>query len=434
MGKRAIKLAENTPPAPPPPPIDAEEPEALRGFELAPPEAAAGPLVLSPDRFWPGAEHYRSQATEADATLFYLYRLIPVIKRSPAYIDKRVTLSAEQIRDDWGSGTYKVIFIDNNRRGRNKEVFSTVIEINDPQREPVIHDYRELDQTSRKNQPFILSLKRQGVLDNEGNVVMPNTEPAAAKGETAEILKAAFSALEKSRSNPNDQLAQLKLLVDMMKPVDRPLISDQAMTMLAPLAKLLLSRLLDPPAAPPAPPPAAPQDPLQALTVLRSAREFLGEMGDPAGRSPGLGEMVAAALPGVVQAALEYLRERDARTAAIQTTAAGGAPAAIAQAANPHQEHQVTIQNILSLGRLALRNFLQGLDGEDFANGLLIGNPDGEQLLLELQALGTEKIIGALQASPYWPQVAARAMEVRTFIDEVVNFKGEPDPEPPPHA
>lgn len=135
----------------------------------------------------------------------YIYRRWPQIDlkltdpKAPIYIEKHEgPITAEELLRTWGTGEYRLTWVDEGQPRGKTRICETVIEVHDPERPPVILDLGQLMVEAPANRSYVRALQASGELDTEG---LPTA------GEEGRQEAAARHAEESSSTN-----VQLKML------------------------------------------------------------------------------------------------------------------------------------------------------------------------------------------------------------------------------
>lgn len=394
-------------------------------FSESPPERRKH---LSSEEFWRAVETYPDKS----AISIYVYRLWPRLVRKPPKqknILKATSLTEDELRRKFGSGTYQVMLCDANRP---RAGVRAKVEIDDPQLEPVI-DPDDLDVGHPENRAYVEGLKARGLLPPESTDMGETT--AIAVKEVAELARDAMKQHQQHRpeSEANALINAAKVVAEIQ---ERAAKSNQPPDVLAIIEKLqpivqqrpeggtadligklieqnnqLLMRLLER------------QNPADPLEQLEKAASILDRVGRRAG---GGGGFDWSSLVNLVPAVLQGLAQLQARAAAASQAAAAPNPAvpslpaadpvslAAPEAAGQSADEQIPeaymqalmtagltpaqINGLAKVGRLARESFERGVSGDDFAHALVSGvlMADGDAVYEVLEQIGQQQVAALL--------------------------------------
>ncbi len=426
---------------------DSAAPPAPPSTPQADPDAAAldrPRKKLKPDQFFAAIAAYKP----ADATCSYIYRRWPVIDKkltggedAVTYIDKVAgAIDRAYIVRTWGSGEYRIRFVDENApRGQN-EVCNAILTIEEQDAPPVL-DTRELVLGHPQNAGYVEQLRLRGLLPKP-------KEEVGVQPETAELARIAGDVirggLQQRRSDPAeaamsksfDLLAEgAKRAIDLAgggknqaDPVELFLRMREATKGDSDMIRLLLDSqskqfnlMLELMKQQQRPPESSLE--AQLASFERLSRLFDKFSGRGSASSP-----FWDALAGVLPGALGLIGSIAASRAGVPADqiAAAAAPAMVPNPDSggaspmlmlpPFVVNQVAAQILSSLA--------SGVGGDDFAESL--SQTYGEAIYDQVAARGKAEILKQLERATAWPQLAARRAELEQFIDDFLAW-GRPD-------
>ena len=417
---------------------------------------------------------------EWDHIVIYIYRVWPKITKprpQPSYIDKiSEPLSREYLLREHGSGQYEIKLCDINRKPKTL-VCRSLETLEDPDRPPVIIDYKWLDIGHPSNRSYIRQLQRDGILDTEGNVIEQNrnnNQTDSAAFQFAERMVDKLSNLQR-QSNPKDNAEQqaitkvleimsqgsqksMDLVLSQVKQSDPNSVlgiiqavatltknpSDSSEKMVALLTQQLseankqnnqlLMKVIELQNKPQS-------DPIEQFLKFKELMETIKEdQPQSTGKQDWKSSLIQYGAPilGQIVQSISY---------AVAAAKAGRMPNPSQQ--QPHQEGQPEMQHalppgepmnqanqiqqaLMQYGGMIVKAVYRGQDGTSFAASLedLMGD-DGAAIYTQIAAMGKEGIIAALQTVPQlWNQLAPIQDRLEKFVDQFIAYgeeKNNPD-------
>lgn len=355
------------------------------------------------------------------ATTIYIYRVKPKILRPErqAYIElipwesSAPAFCEDRILDVHGSGVYKLMFNDDNKRP-HVGVAECVVDLNDPSR-PAVLNVEELDRNDPGNRAYIAHLRQSGKWPEE---------PKESKAGGTDILmeKLVDKVLDRQEESMPDKV--MDRAVDMLGTaytraleVSTKAHPPQEGGDLVPLLKLMLAReerrndrleerlnsLI-----------IAERRPPESLTDrIRELNELKELMGDKSELD----------IKGMVVEVAKHVGPAIGAYVAAQQ----GAPAAPAAAPLPQQiQTQETRSSmdakIQDIARKGIRLFLAGTaDGASFGRTVMLYEDDGPAIMATFKQMGVEGLITALKGhSAAWSLLSLQEADLREFLAEAL--------------
>lgn len=378
-----------------------------------------------------------------DSLTFYLYRVWPVIDLKLVgepynYIDVLTVAEERLIAQKWGRGTYRLCATDSMRKG-DARLVETVFEVTDADLEPRFeHGGRELDLGHPKNGSFVRGLRLAGKLPDGGAPVNDN-------GGAAGVLAATVRELTKqrepqgldlkntlelareisgSRADPFDLALKINAQRDSGGGAASAAI-DKLMAQNERLMGLVLNNAGGGKQQQP--------DLLAQIETLDRIREKVGGGGGGAAMPAWVEKLFEVAAPLVLGFLARQAAAAPPAAAPAASTPAGHVPAA-QQVVDGQKVDEVDgmkqLQKLREVGDKALAAFAAGRLGSQFAEGLVMYEPDGEQIYGFLYQMGAATILATLKGSPQWATLALHEPAVVQWIDDFIAY-GAPEDDPP---
>lgn len=407
-----------------------------------------------PQKFF---EFVNAYPRKSDAVA-YLYRLKPVIRRTPSYIDVfpgKLPLNLQLIEQRWGWGQYHIKFNDQSKPEGLQQVARVKFSIDDPALDPVL-EWKELDFKASDNQLLIQRWRAKGIIPAD----YPKEE-AVPGDANAKLADAALEVIKRDREieprAPADPLSAklMEKLVDRVLNEPKPP-AEKSDPMMSRLMDLLFKRLEQAEKLT-TPDPFAHYERVNNMLAQR-APAASGSF-DWGGFFSGLAVFLPVAAP-MLKSFITPPAPRPAAAPAGQVIDIGRAPevqpAAVPPDAPPAVQPVVAsesastetgegmasmlskLKNIPGLppiGELqaiveqGMAAFVGGVRGYNFAAGMcaLDGTGDRTKLLEELAGMGSTQIVGVLGM---FPQVADqigpdKMAELKAWIDDFCTYFAE---------
>lgn len=369
---------------------------------------------LSPKQFWRLIAEY----PQRDAAAVYIYRAWPVIDRSITGNNSNIeivqldgdALNEEVLLDHHGSGKYKLFLSDANRGSGYTGVAHCFVKLTDPQRQPVIHDLRELVLEDRDNSSFVAGLRSKGLLPPEGDMAEGKAVETLA-GIVKEQLAKKPEAPIPAGSDPSF-IAAIAKLMDVMKPAPAPPAADPLEIALK-IAELMRANA---PAA--APVPATATSELDMIDRVLKLEDRLAERRGGENGSGGWSAFLGA-VPGIMRELNGLLDRTMLIRATAPPAAAPGAPSMTTplppRPAAP--EEDLNIARLIRVGQQAVNAFQSGRSGEDFADSLHMLDVE---TFTQIRQLGFDGVYGALKTNPELAQLDGP--EVEAWLREFFSY------------
>lgn len=479
------KVTGTTAPGPQvvPPPSESPAPESKLKLPAPPQRTLSIEQLLE---YWNGIE----QAMRP-RLLGYLYRLWPIISRTPAYIDKLAEPPADPTAflRTWGTGEYELMLTDLDKP-KGGQLCKARFKFSQSYDEfPPVLDAIDLDVGRKENASYITWARSKGLLkmpgeqtSNAGNDAATAALAAGFQTLLAEVrskktddsgMSAAVPKLSEmfahankasvdmviAQAKQNDPEGLLKLFTGLLALIQpaKPAGDDSFMKFL--LGELsaerqanreLMSKLLEP---------KQPHSPGNGLSQVRDMVETIGAMKEIFGAGTGTGsgqwwEMLAPHVGDLVSAAgkfgdaLKFTAQRGAAQAAQTQPATGLTPGMppdpMAQPAAPMpnpqpQETQMPVE-LMQFFQAAATPFLSFLRnnqrGDDLAAYLFEGGVLDGLSFEKIKAIGKDQILAMLKNSPAWALLSGAETRLIEFLDEFLAYDpAAPMPdvdEPPP--
>jgi len=421
---------------------------------------------------------YSAQYPNREGTATYVYRLKPKIDRSlsgqtVAYIaveSQPVTL--DYLRDNFGSGSYQLQFVDNNKPRGTQQRAKTSLDLEEPNFPPVLNP-GELDldalgvgpladrylssgwvvQDFQQVQKSGRTVPRRRLVPvnpaGPGAATVLPVESAPAPGGTV-AANAALGAMAPLMGLVDKFLALTQPKSDVVETAFK--IAERLKPAPAPDAIGLMKAVIDvagamngrglAPAAPP-------QSPLAMVKELADAAKALGFKPPGGGGSNGVnwGDTVSSifeSLPGILSGGAQLLNgiavirfgpSIAGRLPTVNMPAAAGGEVAEQSGGSVQRPAK---EQLASVGKRALQSFLGGQSGDDFAESLVNAGGADESVYEYAAGLGVEGLLkfmdstGALQVVP-----ADKVSAMREWVTDFVAYntpasrddEGAQDPE-----
>lgn len=389
--------------------------------------------TLNPDNFTRLCAAYPAR----EAAAVYVYRLEPKIDRRKAghrynYIDKLLLgdepISAESLLPSHGSGKFQLKLNDENRPKQLREVASTILTINDPERPPVVPP-EELVWEAPENRSYVQGLRARGICPPAFEEQPPaaGQSSGSAVSGLVETNRALLNEVVRGRQQkPPDVLGEaakaataFKEMAEAVRPAESDSVSKALLAHLLKLEEMLLQGRQQ----------AAPPNELDAvdrvLSIVDRLEKRLGPRGNPEvmrasslegvqGLLNSASSLVEASSPLVL--ALLGRRPVETTDEPEEDEPQASLPAGTNKAGAVRVE--ISVQRMMGLGQQAIRAFKSGVSGRQFAESLKVLEPE---LLERLCGLEEPQIMVALQAAPVWAQLAPRENEIRGWVRDFLS-------------
>jgi hypothetical protein len=381
---------------------------------------------LSPENFTRLCAAYPAR----EAAAVYVYRGDPKIDRRKAghkynYIDKLALddspIDADRLLPAHGSGRYMLQLNDENRPKRLRELAMTILTIHDPEHPPVV-PLEELVWEAPENRSYIQGLRARGICPPTFD---DQPQPGAQSGGSAVTLALLNEVVRGRQQKPPDVLGEaakaataFREMAEAVRPAESDSVSKALLAHCFSLEKMVLEGR----------PQAAPSGDLDALDRVLSIMDRLEKRmprGNPevapASSPEGIMESAASLVQAISPLVLALMGRRTVETTGREVEEEE-LPAALPAGAQTDKagaaKVEIDFEKMFGLVPQAFRAFNSGVSGRQFAESLKIVAPE---LLAKLCTLEEPEIIGPLEASPLWAQLAPRENEIRVWVRDFLS-------------
>lgn len=383
--------------------------------------ATRGKERLTPAQFFELAQAYEARTEAA----IYVYRVWPRINRqltnpdNPNHIlllplDQEPNFDLKRLGEVAGRGKYKLHLMDSARVGHS-DVAHAYVEVNDPTLEPWIEDIGEVLVNDRQNASYVATLKQRGMLgvgekkpgdgggavETMADLVRSVVVEGRQKNSGPDPFDIAFRITEMTQGKGTDPSQMMNLFLAQMQAQQKA--AQDQMAALMQQNTTLMTLLLTPKPEPPKPEPSE-------MSALKQVREIIELVETIRPNDNGPWGMLASALP-------ELLRSGSQLATAFVAARSGTPihmppPAPASPVAEPAEEENDEMNELIGLAQNALEAFGRGVTGAEYAAALRISDPEAIAIILrfapdQVKGLLTSPLVAGSIPAADRPKVVA---------------------------
>jgi hypothetical protein len=394
------------------PEVPAAEPISAAGIAISEPKRKSrfGADLTASD-FW----KFTAQYPRTPTTEFQLYRKYPVIDRrltnqAKKTIAQEPDMTEKWVLDNWGTGQYRVLFLDHSLR--HPPICNSVLKFDIDWDRPPVFDPLELVEGLPENKGFVEQLKVRGLWkkgDAEQDMAEQNGAAAAAVQEIAGIAKTVISDAQRPKTAEVAERSAIEIMGTAYKAAAQTIAetrpagagtSDAVLQIL--ISRMdqqheMMMKLLDRDRA------GGGQVNMQEqLGVVKSFLDFAKGL-QPRSAAPAswldrVGEFIPALLPALMRAGDGLPPGLEARPAQSPIPITAGVQTETTQEDLQKMGLSPTLLPYVRIGRRAFEVYQQKFSGAAFAEN--VEKVDGTEMYGSLVAIGREAIVNVLQSLP----------------------------------